>query len=48
MTAQGGLGLALPLARAVVESHGGRVTAASEGSGRGSEFCVRLPAFPPA
>jgi signal transduction histidine kinase len=39
------LGLGLPLVRALVESHGGNITAASEGIGRGSEFCVRLPAF---
>jgi PAS domain S-box-containing protein len=38
-----GLGIGLPLARSLVEQHGGRLTAYSEGTGRGSTFTVVLP-----
>ena len=41
--AQGGLGIGLTLARQLIELHGGRIEATSEGRGRGSEFTIRLP-----
>jgi signal transduction histidine kinase len=39
-----GVGLGLSIAHAIVESHGGRIWAESEGIGKGSRFVVDLPA----
>ncbi|HMA97431.1 MAG TPA: PAS domain S-box protein [Polyangiaceae bacterium] len=43
---RGGLGLGLALAKGLVEMHGGRISARSDGEGRGAEFTVALPLDP--
>jgi len=40
---QGGLGVGLALARAIIELHHGTIEARSEGAGKGSEFIIKLP-----
>jgi len=39
----GGTGLGLAIVKAIVEAHGGRVAATSEGRGCGSQFTIALP-----
>jgi two-component system CheB/CheR fusion protein len=41
--ADGGIGVGLTLVKALVELHGGSVSAHSDGSGKGSEFVASLP-----
>jgi signal transduction histidine kinase len=45
---RGGLGLGLALVKALVELHGGAVSARSAGSGKGAEFSFTLPLEPEA
>jgi PAS domain S-box-containing protein len=43
---QGGLGLGLAIVRNLVELHGGRIYAESQGEGQGATFTVELPLLP--
>jgi signal transduction histidine kinase/ActR/RegA family two-component response regulator len=43
----GGLGLGLAISRAIIELHGGLISAASEGKNKGATFTVRLPCATP-
>ncbi len=42
--AHGGSGIGLTISRALVEAHGGGISAASPGRDQGASFTVRLPA----
>ncbi len=40
----GGSGIGLAISKAITQAHGGRITAVSDGPGRGASFTIRLPA----
>ncbi|MER2224005.1 MAG: ATP-binding protein, partial [Rhodococcus sp. (in: high G+C Gram-positive bacteria)] len=45
--AHGGAGIGLSIAKALVEAHGGQITAASDGAGQGTTFVIALPVHRP-
>jgi len=45
-TMRSGMGLGLAIVRRLVDLHGGRITASSDGVGKGTEFTVSLPLAP--
>ena len=42
----GGLGMGLAISKAIMELHGGTITAYSEGEGKGSTFAISIPIMP--
>lgn len=44
----GGSGIGLTISRAIVQGHGGELTAASDGAGHGATFTLQLPLHPPS
>jgi signal transduction histidine kinase len=44
----GGLGLGLAISKAIMDAHGGTISAQSTGQGEGASFCIRLPLCNPA
>ena len=45
---RGGLGLGLSISKAIIEMHRGRISARSEGIGKGATFTIELPTSAPA